>query len=467
MPLTDLPFANITELADAYKRRALSPVEVTKAMLDRIARLDPKLHSFVTVTPDIALEQARKAEAEIGRGEIRGPMHGVPVGLKDLCETKGVRTTWGTKILADYVPEADGTVVRNLFGAGAIMLGKLQMTEGAFSVHHPEVVAPINPWHADHWPGVSSSGSGVATAAGLCFGAIGTDTGGSIRFPSGANGVTGLKPTWGRVSRHGVQPLSDSLDHLGPMTRSAADAGAMFAAMAGSDPNDPTTLDDPVPDCLAGIEQGIRGLRIGFDPRYIYDVCEKDTAQVIDDARKVLADLGAKLVEIAMPGKTVEMYKDWAKFCAVETAVAHEKYYPARKAEYGPVLADLIEQGRALGVLDLMHVYHDRLVFNGQLRKLFKEIDVLLVPVHPFGNPSADQLDEVFKRPNGIDDVLRFTAPFDMSGSPTITIPGGFNAGGMPIGFQLAGRHLDEALLVRAAHAYQGATDWHRRHPAL
>lgn len=467
MPLTDLPFANITELADAYKRRALSPVEVTKAMLDRIARLDPKLHSFVTVTPDIALEQARKAEAEIGRGEIRGPMHGVPVGLKDLCETKGVRTTWGTKILADYVPEADGTVVRNLFGAGAIMLGKLQMTEGAFSVHHPEVVAPINPWHADHWPGVSSSGSGVATAAGLCFGAIGTDTGGSIRFPSGANGVTGLKPTWGRVSRHGVQPLSDSLDHLGPMTRSAADAGAMFAAMAGSDPNDPTTLDDPVPDCLAGIEQGIRGLRIGFDPRYIYDVCEKDTARVIDDARKVLADLGAKLVEIAMPGKTVEMYKDWAKFCAVETAVAHEKYYPARKAEYGPVLADLIEQGRALGVLDLMHVYHDRLVFNGQLRKLFKEIDVLLVPVHPFGNPSADQLDEVFKRPNGIDDVLRFTAPFDMSGSPTITIPGGFNAGGMPIGFQLAGRHLDEALLVRAAHAYQGATDWHRRHPAL
>lgn len=467
MPLDDLPFANITELASAYRARKLSPVEVTRAMLERIERLEPTLHSYVRVTADIALEQARKAEAEFGRGEFKGPMHGVPVGLKDLCETKGVPTTWGTKILKDYVPKEDGTVVRKLFDAGAIMLGKVQMTEGAFSVHHPEVVAPVNPWHPDHWPGVSSSGSGVSVAAGLCYGAIGTDTGGSIRFPSGANGLTGLKPTWGRVSRHGVQALADSLDHLGPMTRSAADAGAMFAAMAGSDPNDPTSLDEPVPDCLAGIEQGIRGLRVGLDSRYVYDVCERDTAKVIDDARKVLADLGAKFVEISMPDKTVPMYKDWAKFCAVETAVAHEKYYPARKAEYGPVLADLIEQGRALGVLDLMHVYHDRLVFKGQLRKLFAQVDVLLVPVHPFGNPSADQLDAVFKRPNGIDDVLRFTAPFDMSGSPTITIPGGFDPKGLPIGFQLVGRHLDEALLVRAAHAYQGATDWHRRHPSL
>src|SRR5690606_31399879 len=241
-----------------------------------------------------------------------------------LCETKGVATTWGTKILKNYVPTEDGTVVKNLQQAGAVMLGKVQMTEGAFSVHHPEVIAPVNPVHPDHWPGVSSSGSGVSVAAGLAYGAIGTDTGGSIRFPSGANGLTGLKPTWGRVSRHGVQALANSLDHLGPMTRSAADAGAMFMAMAGSDPNDPTSLDEPVPDCLVGIDQGVRGLRIGFDPRYIYDVCEKDTAQVIDDARKVLADLGAKLVEISMPSRTQAMYKDWAKFCAVETAVAHE-----------------------------------------------------------------------------------------------------------------------------------------------
>ncbi len=467
MPIDDLAFATMTELGDAYRRRRLSPVEVTRAMLGRIEKLDPRLHSYVTVTPEIALEQAKQAEADFAAGRDRGPMQGIPVGLKDLCETKGVPTTWGTKILKDYIPKEDGTVVRKLREAGAIMLGKIQMTEGAFSVHHPEVIEPVNPFHPDHWPGVSSSGSGVSVAAGLAYGTIGTDTGGSIRFPSGANGVTGLKPTWGRISRHGVQALADSLDHLGPMTRSAADAGAMFAAMAGSDPNDPTTLDEPVPDCLSGIGQGIGGLRIGFDPRYIYDVCEKDTAQVIDNARKVLTDLGASLHEITMPSKTGTMYKDWAKFCSVETAVAHEKYYPARKAEYGPVLAALIEQGRGLGVLDLVHVYHDRLVFCGELRKLFGTIDLLLVPVHPFGNPSAAQLDQIFKTPNGIDDVLRFTAPFDMSGSPTITIPGGFTAKGLPIGFQLVGRHLEEALLVRAAHAYQGATDWHRRHPSL
>lgn len=467
MALTDLPFANITELADAYKTRKVSPVEVTKLILDRIEKLDSRLHSYVTVTADIAMAQARKAEEEIGRGQSKGPMHGIPVGIKDLCRTKGVRTTWGSKILSDYVPDIESTVTTRLFEAGAIMVGKVQMTEGAFSVHHPDVTAPINPWNMDHWPGVSSSGSGVATAAGLCYGAIGTDTGGSIRFPSGANGLTGLKPTWGRVSRHGVLPLADSLDHIGPMTRSAADAGAMLGAMAGVDPNDPTTLEAPVPDYLEGIEQGIRGLRVAFDPGFIYDVCEPDTTAVIDDARKVLADLGAKVMEVKMPSNTAAMYKDWAKFCAVETAVAHLDTYPSRAKEYGPVLADLIETGRKLDALELMKIYHARLVFQGQLRKLFQEADLLLLPVHPFGNPSAAQLDDVFKRPNGIDDVLRFTAPFDMSGSPTITLPGGFNDGGMPIGFQLVGRHLDEALLVRAGHAYQGATEWHRRHPKL
>jgi amidase len=467
MALNDVPFASITELAEAYRSKSISPVEVTRQILDRIERLEPVLRTYVTVTADIALEQARKAEEEIRSGRIRGPMHGVPVGIKDLCETRGVKTTWGSRILADHVPDADCTVVSKLYEAGAIMVGKVKMTEGAYAVHHPEVEPPINPWHADLWPGVSSSGSGVATAAGLCYGAIGTDTGGSIRFPSGANGLTGLKPTWGRVSRYGVLPLADSLDHVGPMTRSAADAGAMLGAMAGVDPNDPTTLEAPVPDYLNGIDQGIRGLRVGIDPRYVYDVCQPETVAVIDEARRVLADLGARVTEIAMPSTTLTMYKEWAKFCGVETAIAHERTYPSRASEYGPVLSELIEVGRNLGGLELMKIYHARLVFQGQLRKLFQEIDLLLVPVHPFGNPSAVQLDEVFARPNGIDDVLRFTAPFDMSGSPSITIPGGFTPAGLPIGFQLIGRHLDEALLVRAGHAYQGATDWHRRHPPI
>jgi amidase len=386
MSLPDLPFATIIELGAAYRSKKLSPVEVTQAMLERIASLQPRLHAFVTVTPEIVLAQARKSEAAFARGEFKSPMQGVPVGIKDLCETAGVRTTWGTKILRDYVPESDCTVVSRLFADGAVMLGKLQMTEGAYSVHHPEVTPPVNPWHPGHWPGVSSSGSGVAPAAGLCYGAIGTDTGGSIRFPSGANAITGLKPTWGRVSRHGVQALADSLDHLGPMTRCAADTGAMFMSMAGADPEDPTSLEAPVPDCLTGIGQGIAGLRVGFDPRFVYEVSEADTGKIIDEARRTLASLGAKVAEVAMPRLTERMYKDWTKFCAVETAVAHERWYPARKAEYGPVLADLIEQGHSLGALD---------------------------------------------------------------------------------GFQLVSRHLEEALLIRASHAFQQATDFHTRHPAL
>lgn len=467
MDMDNLPFAGIVELAQAYRSRRVSPVEVTQLMLDRIERFDTGLRSYLTVTPEIALAQAREAEADFARGDVRSPMQGVPVGIKDLCATRGVRTTWGSTILADNIPEEDCTVVRRLFAAGAVMLGKLHMTEGAFSMHHPQLLPPVNPWHAEHWTGVSSSGSGVATAAGLCYGAVGTDTGGSIRFPSGANGITGIKPTWGRVSRQGVLALADSMDHLGPMTRSAADAGAMLGVMAGADLLDPTSLDAPVPDYLAGLEDGLAGIRIGVDPEHIYDVCSAETSQVIDDARRVLAELGARMVEVEMPAETVAMAAGWAACCGVETALAHEQTYPARASEYGPALAGLIDVGRGLSALDLMRIEHQRLAFGGSLRKLLRTVDLLLVPVHPFGNPSMQQHDEIFMRPGGLDEMLRYTAPYDMSGSPTITLPGGVDRDGLPIGFQLVARHLDEALLVRAGHAWQGATDWHRRRPAL
>lgn len=467
MDLDSVHFAGITSLADAYRARRISPLEVTRLMLDRIGRLDPRLCSFLTLTPEIAIEQARRAEQEIARGEIRGPLHGVPIGLKDLCETRGVRTTWGTRILANHVPDEDATVVRRLFDAGAVMLGKLQMTEGAYSAHHPDLPVPLNPWNPAHWPGGSSSGSGVATSAGLCFGAIGTDTGGSIRFPTGACGLTGLKPTWGRVSRRGVLPLADSLDHVGPMTRSAADAAAMLGAIAGADPLDPTTLDAPVPDYLAQIGGGIQGLRVGIDPVYACDASDADTNRVIEEARRVLASLGASMHEVRMPPTTAAMYREWPRLCGVEAAVAHEKTYPSRAADYGPQLAALLDLGRRTTSLDVARILHRRLEFQGALRKLLLEVDVLLVPVHPFGNPSLAQLAENRLRPGGVDDLLRFTAPFDMSGSPTITLPGGFTPDGPPVGFQLVGRHLEEGLLLRAAHAFQLATDWHRRHPAL
>lgn len=463
----ELPFTGIVDLAAAYRQRKLSPVEVTRAMLERIERLDPALRSYLTVTPERALEQAGRAEAEIARGDWRGPMHGVPIGLKDLCGTRGVRTTWGTRVLAGNVPSEDATVVRRLFEAGAVMLGKLHMTEGAYSQHHPDYPAPLNPWNAGHWPGNSSSGSGAATAAGLCFGAIGTDTGGSIRFPSGANGITGLKPTWGRVSRHGVLPLADSLDHVGPMTRSARDAAAMLGAMAGADPLDPTSLDAPVPDYLGGIDRGIEGLRIGIDASYCLDANDAQTSAVLEEARRVLESLGARTIAVSMPPSTADMYRGWTMLCAVEAAVAHRATYPSRAKDYGPALAALLELGHRTDAIELMALQHRRLEFAGALRRLFREVDLLLVPVQPFANPSLEWLAANRRRPGGVDDLLRFTAPFDMSGSPTITLPGGFTPEGLPVGFQLAGRHLDEALLLRAGHAFQRVTDWHLRRPPV
>ena len=247
---------------------------------------------------DAAMAEAEAAEAEIAAGRYRGPLHGVPIAVKDLCWTKGFATAAGMAIYKDFRPDEDATVVRRLREAGAVLLGKLQLTEGAYSDHHPSVTPPRNPWNAAYWPGISSSGSGSATAAGLCYGSLGSDTGGSIRWPSAANGVTGLKPSWGRVSRYGVFELAATLDHVGPIARSAADAGAMLGVIAGSDPNDPTALLDPVPDYLAAVAQGVRGLRIGVDGVWNSDGVDAATQAVLSEAAEVFRSLGASIVDI-------------------------------------------------------------------------------------------------------------------------------------------------------------------------
>jgi amidase len=461
--MTDLHYATLLEAADAIRSRKISPSELTRALLERIARLDPALRSYATVTSELALAQARRAEAEIADGRYRGPLHGIPIAVKDICNTAGVVTAAGMAIHADHVPDDDATVVKRLADAGAVLLGKLQLTEGAFVNHHPTVTPPRNPWNADYYAGASSSGSGVATAAGLCFGSVGSDTGGSIRFPCSANGITGLKPTWGRVSRHGVFALADSLDHIGPMTRSAADAGAMLGVIAGRDPNDPTTLTASVPDYLAWLDSGIRGLRIGIDAAYNETGSEPAIVATLREARKVLEQLGATIKEVKLPNPDAVMAA-WGPTCAVQTAMAHQATYPARAAEYGE-LAKLIETGRAVSGIEVAMAHRDRLAFSGALAGLFSEIDLLLIPTQPSADFTVVQERELFATADGLWDFVRFATPFDMSGSPTITLPGGFTAKGLPLSFQLVGRHLDEVLLVRAGHAYQQATDWHRRHP--
>jgi len=347
-----------------------------------------------------------------------------------------------------------------------VILGKLQLTEGAYADHHPAITPPVNPWNAAHWPGVSSSGSGVATAAGLCYGSIGSDTGGSIRFPSAANGLTGIKPTWGRVSRYGAFELAATLDHLGPMARSAADAGAILGAIAGLDANDPTTSPLPVPNYLAGMTRSLRGLRIGIDERWNNDRVDEPTRAVVAEAIRVVAELGGDLRAVTFPDPE-QVIADWFPLCGMETAVAHEATYPSRKSEYGPGLAGLIELGLAQRGVDYQKIVLHRTAFSGRVATLFQDIDLLLIPTTAVASPTNAQLAGLAEDAELISGLLRYTCPFDMTGSPTITLPGGFTAKDTPVAFQLVSRHFEEDLLVRAGWQFQQATDWHRRHPAI
>jgi amidase len=463
---TDLHYLELTELAARIKAREVSPVTVTHSQLNRIAAVDRALGSYALVMAEGAIEQAEAAQAEIAAGRYRGPLHGVPIAVKDLCWTEGVPTAGGMAIYKDYRPDEDATVVRRLKQAGAVLLGKLQLTEGAYSDHHPSVTPPKNPWNAEYWPGISSSGPGAATAAGLCYGSIASDTGGSIRWPSAANGLTGLKPSWGRVSRYGVFELAATLDHLGPMTRCAADAAAMLGAIAGSDPKDPTAVLDPVPNYLAVVGQGVRGLRIGVDTAWNGDGVDATAQAVLSEATEVFRTLGASIVDVRFPDVT-QAIADWYLNCAVEAAVAHAASYPARKDEYGPILAMVIETGHALSSADYQKILLRRLALRGRVAALFGTVELLLTPVHPFAPLTLATMRTLGEQPELISKLQRYTCPFDMTGHPTITLPGGFAEAGLPIAFQLVAANLDETTLVRAGAAFQGATSWHRRHPSV
>jgi amidase len=466
MSSNDLHYLELLEVGRLIQSRELSSVEVTKAQFARIDKVDGALKSYVRTMNDSALAEAARADAEIARGELRGPLQGVPVGVKDLCWTQGVPTAAGMTLYKDFVPTEDGTVVRKLREAGAVILGKLQLTESAYADHHPSVSPPVNPWNAAHWPGVSSSGSGVATAAGLCYGSLGTDTGGSIRFPSAANGLTGLKPTWGRVSRYGAFELAATLDHIGPMTRSAADAGAMLGAIAGADAKDPTASLLPVPDYLADTAKGLAGLRVGIDTRWATEGVDAPTRAVFDAAVAAVKSLGAEVREVRFPDP-VQIIEDWFPLCGMEAAVVHEKTYPSRKDMYGPAVAGLVELGLAQRGVDYQKIVLRRHDFSGKVRAMFQDIDLLLIPATGIASPTMERMAQMGVDAELMAAMLRYTCPFDMTGSPTITLPGGFTPAGMPVAFQFVSRHFDEAVLVRAGAAFQQATDWHRKHPAL
>ena len=465
---SELHYASLTAVARSLHAREVSPVELTLSLLDRIESLDGQLKSYVTVTADRAISAARHAEAEMMAGHYRGPLHGVPVGIKDLCYTKGVSTAAGTKVLGDFVPQFDATVVERLESAGAISLGKLALCEGAQAPYHPDLQIPVNPWDATRWSGVSSSGSGVAVAAGLCFGAIGTDTGGSIRYPSAVNGCVGLKPTYGRVSRHGVFPLAESMDHVGPMTRSVEDAAVMYEVMAGFDPRDGTSLRDAVTPVRRQLGSGIEGLRIGFDRRYATEKVDNEVAEAVEQVIIVLQRLGAEIVEVTMPDLS-DLGYIWFVLGTVEAALAHSATFPSRASEYGPGFRADLEYGLSLDATAYARAAKARSEISGRVKAMLANVDCFVCPSMSntartkSENPYEIDADEWTRLV--VNDV--FSKPFNFSGVPTLSVPCGLSSEGLPISVQFVGRPLAESLIFRTGYAYERATEWHTHHPAL
>ena len=464
MSETPLHFKTITEIAEAIAAKQLSPVDVTTAMLERIAQLDGRLLSYATVMAEHAMAAAQKAEQEINAGNYRGPLHGVPIAVKDLCFTKGVRTMGAAKVLTDHVPTFDSTVVAKLEAAGAVLLGKLNLTEGAMGGYNPEFDIPKNPWNPDRWTGSSSSGSGVATAAGLCFGSLGSDTGGSIRFPSASCGIVGIKPTWGRVSRYGVLALAESMDHVGPMTRRVADTGIMLEAIAGADPNDPTSLPDPVPNMLEGIGRDLQGIRVGFDEHYATKDIDTELAEAVRTGVEVLADQGAEVIEVQLPDVD-EYVLAWPTLCSAEAVLAHAGTYPSQRDAYGPWFRGWLDMGAKVTGADYAKANNLRAACTGHLRRVFAEIDVLVCP--SMAAPPHRVSPKMLYGAYGARDpkFQRFTVPFDYNGAPTLSVPCGLNSEGLPLSIQFVGKHLTEPLLCRVGHAYESATSWHALHP--
>jgi amidase len=466
--MTVLPthFKSLTEIGQMIRHGQVSSAEVTRHMLDLIGTLDARFNSYIHLCDERAMEQANAADADISLGLYRGPLHGVPIAVKDLCYTTFAPTRAGTVVHEGFMAPYNATVVDRLESAGAVILGKLSMTEGAYTGHHPTIPVPINPWNPDYWVGTSSSGSGVGPSAGLCYAALGSDTGGSIRYPSATCGLTGIKPTYGRVSRHGVFDLAASLDHVGPMARSAADCAVVLQAIAGWDRQDPTSLDVPVPDYSAEIGKSVRDMRIGIDRSFCFDGVDAQVARALEDALAVFERLGARIVDVTLPPYD-DLVSIWIRMCAIETAVAHRDTYPARAADYGPDLSQLIDEGHATSGIQAAEGHHLRIAFTQALATLFGSIDCLICPTMTTRTPKLADMGDYGDDPEVLLAIMRYTAPFDFSGSPTITLPNGFDSDGLPHSMQLVGPHLGEGAIIRAAAAYQSMTDWHARHPDI
>jgi aspartyl-tRNA(Asn)/glutamyl-tRNA(Gln) amidotransferase subunit A len=470
MPMDELTGLSIADAGEQIRMGSLSPVELTRAYLDRIQRLDGECRAYITVLGAEALAAASAAEQEIARGHYRGPLHGIPVALKDLVMTRGIRTTCGSQILRDWVPEVDATVAARLGQAGAVLLGKLNMHEFAYGPTgiNPHYGTPGNPWGQDRMPGGSSSGSGVAVAAGLCAGALGTDTGGSIRIPASLCGIVGLKPTYGRVSRAGVIPLAWSLDHIGPMTRTVTDAGLLLQAIAGSDPADPSAAKLSVPDYRQAMQGELRGLRLGLPHDLFFEKLDTEVRAAVLAAGRALEGLGAFVEEVRLPRIHHAGPATFA-IIASEATAYHESYLKTRAAEYGPDVRTRLSTGQFILASQYLKAQRARQVIRADVDAVLGRFDALLLPATPIPAPRTDERTVTVDGQS--DDarvwLTRCTRPINLTGHPALSVPCGLTAGGLPIGLQFVGRHFDEATLFRIGAAFERVSPMRDRRPPL
>jgi aspartyl-tRNA(Asn)/glutamyl-tRNA(Gln) amidotransferase subunit A len=456
-----LAYAGVRELGQRFRRRELSPVELTSVLLARIEALDPVLHAFVTPTPERALADAKAAESALLRGDDR-PLLGIPVGYKDIYLTRGVRTTGGSALLADWVPEADATCVRRLQDAGCMMLGKLITHEFAFGIQFPghRFEPARNPWDLDRIPGGSSSGSGAALASGMMVGALGTDTGGSIRGPASFCGIVGIKPTYGRVSRAGVITLSWTLDHTGPMARTVEDCAYFLQALAGHDPDDPASSREPVGEYLASLGASIRGLRVGVPREYFFDGVDPEVGRAFEEALATLGRLGVEVRNVTIP--SIRTAPSFLAIMLPEAFAYHERDLRERVHLYGDVLRERMLAGALVSASEYVQAQRLRARLRREMLDVLNDVDLLATPTTPGPAPAfATVLDPAFGFPRSN------MAPFNSAGLPALAVPCGFSAGGLPLSLQLAGRPFDEPTVLRAGHAYEQATEWHLRRPPL
>ena len=467
----NIHFANISDVSTLIETKEISPVELTQHLLSRIESIDRKLKSYVTVFADRAIDEAKRAEKEILVGDYRGKLHGIPLSVKDLCYTKGIRTMGGLKVRKDFIPSFDATVIKRLSSAGAILLGKNALTEGALSGYNPEFEIPVNPWGHKLWAGVSSSGSGVAVAAGLCFGSLGTDTGGSIRYPSMANGIVGLKPSYGAISRYGVMELAGTLDHVGPMTRSVEDAAIIFDAVAGEDTFDPTSLNLKTTPLCNELSKDIVGMQIGVDRNYIERGTDSGLVSAVDEVIVFFRELGAHITEVKIPrSDPVKMRELWLPITAYEAARAHKKTFPSRADEYGSYLRGVLELGVAMNDADYLEALRRKRDYVVKFEAELNKVDAIICPAGglvfevdkqaQYGD--KESMKSVIKNFQG-----QFTIPADLLGAPALVVPCGFSDEKRPYAFQLVGSRLSDAKLCALGHKYECQFDWRSIHPSF